>query len=168
MWTVTKYMNTKIKSVYPDTLFETLFCSTLCPEPDHVYVTDQEGILMGMLTTYDILKGLVPSYLTSHLTRALADDLSLSQKAYTKSKDLTAADIMTSNVISLREQDNLLKAVTIILETGIKALPVIDGQSRILGEVTRCDAVRYLGQNFCSLHETHLQDHLFRQAQQAS
>lgn len=58
---------------------------------------------------------------------------------------MKCADIMTTNLEWLSEQDTVLKAASVMAEAGIGFLPICDGERRVLGVVTDRDlAVRVL------------------------
>ena len=54
----------------------------------------------------------------------------------------TAADIMTKNVLTVTPETLVTKAVGIILKHGITALPVVDGDQRLVGMVSEDDLIR--------------------------
>ncbi len=53
----------------------------------------------------------------------------------------TAADIMTTNVISVNPETEILRAVQLLLENRINGLPVIDDQGRLVGIVCQSDLI---------------------------
>ena len=55
---------------------------------------------------------------------------------------LTVADLMTRDVVTVEYGASLLEAWALMRRHRIKALPVIDGQRRILGIVSRADFMR--------------------------
>ncbi len=52
---------------------------------------------------------------------------------------MLAKDIMTKNVISVRENTDVKKIVTILLKNRISAVPVVDEENHILGVVSEGD-----------------------------
>jgi CBS domain-containing protein len=55
---------------------------------------------------------------------------------------LTAADIMTRDVVTVRPDTTLRQAAQMMVERRISALPVVDTEGRILGVVSETDLVR--------------------------
>ncbi len=53
----------------------------------------------------------------------------------------TAADIMTTSVISVNPETEILRAVQLLLENRINGLPVIDDQGRLVGIVCQSDLI---------------------------
>jgi CBS domain-containing membrane protein len=96
-----------------------------------VPVTDDSGRVVGMVTIADFLK-----------TRDWRICTSLRQrlKLFLKRKSgATAEQVMTSPVISARENTHLAEAFLTFAEKGINHLPVTDEDNRLVGIVTRLD-----------------------------
>lgn len=55
---------------------------------------------------------------------------------------LTARDVMTSNVVTISEDENLTKAAKVMLEKRISGLPVIDGKGKLAGVITKTDITK--------------------------
>ncbi len=53
----------------------------------------------------------------------------------------TAGDIMTTNVITVNPETEILQAVKLLLENRINGLPVIDDQNRLVGIVCQSDLI---------------------------
>ncbi len=54
----------------------------------------------------------------------------------------TAADLMTRNVVTIRADASVAAAARIMVERGVKRLPVIDLAGRVIGVVCRVDVLR--------------------------
>ncbi|HEX9892074.1 MAG TPA: CBS domain-containing protein [Actinomycetota bacterium] len=52
---------------------------------------------------------------------------------------LTARDLMTPDVITTRPETSVREAARAMIESGVKRLPVVDGDGRVLGVVSRRD-----------------------------
>ncbi len=86
-----------------------------------VPVVDDEGRLLGMITQADIV-------------RALAEG----------NVDAKVKDYMSSPVITIREDEDILKAIRIMNERGIGRLVVVDEAGRLKGIITRTDILKYV------------------------
>ena len=58
------------------------------------------------------------------------------------SLDEKVANVMTRDVISLKENESAWKAATIMIEKGIRHLPVVDDRGNVLGIISIRDALR--------------------------
>jgi uncharacterized protein (DUF39 family) len=87
---------------------------------NHIIVIDELGKLTGIVTSWDV-------------TRAMAQG----KKALT--------DIMTRRVVTIKPDEPLELAAKRMAEHNISALPVIDGEKKVLGIVTSEDVSKQLG-----------------------
>ncbi|MBY4766720.1 HPP family protein [Burkholderia ambifaria] len=64
-------------------------------------------------------------------------------QAYTRTfGQLTCADLMTKNAIEIASSTSVAAALTLLERHRVKALPVVDGDARLIGIVTRADLTR--------------------------
>ncbi|ADN50278.1 CBS domain-containing protein [Vulcanisaeta distributa] len=84
-----------------------------------IIVTDEEGRAIGVFTERDLL-------------RLVASNVSLNA--------LTVGDVMTRNVIVIEEDASLIKAVHIMAKHGIRHLPIVDEDGKVIGIVSIRDA----------------------------
>ena len=54
---------------------------------------------------------------------------------------LTAADVMTRDIISVRPNDTLRHAAQIMLDRAVSGLPVVDAEGRVVGVVSERDLI---------------------------
>jgi CBS domain-containing protein len=57
--------------------------------------------------------------------------------------DLTAADVMTREVVTVRPNDSLRRAAQLMLERGISGLPVVEANGRVVGVISEADLIRH-------------------------
>ncbi len=87
---------------------------------NHIVVVDSSGKLCGIVTSWDV-------------TRAMAQGKS------------SLADIMTQHVVTIKPDEPLEVASKRMAQHHISALPVIDGERKVLGIVTSEDVSEFLG-----------------------
>ncbi len=51
-------------------------------------------------------------------------------------------DIMTKDVVSVRAEDDVTKVAKIMYDKHVKRVPVLDGEGKLLGIVSRRDIVK--------------------------
>ena len=103
-------------------------------------VLDADGNLVGIITEHDVIKTLLPTYedLLSSNT-ALLDPALMENRAY-QVRDTPVSSIMTRKVVTLEEDDSLLKAASTVILKKVKRLPVVRGKKPV-GIVSRIDIV---------------------------
>lgn len=109
-------------------------------------VVEQDGRIAGMLTEGDLLRraetgteGDPPGWLKSFLM------LGHEASRYVRTHARRVGEVMTSDVVTIREDTPLSDVVELMLRHRVKRLPVVrDG--RLVGVVSRADLVRKVGQ----------------------
>ncbi len=108
-----------------------------------IFVTDDSGHLAGVITRRDLL----------HWTRlrlGTALEGPLTQDDILRLAHLVRADTARDAIhpgdeeVSVRPDDPLDQALQIMLDSDIIALPVVDDEGRILGDLTLSDVLRHL------------------------
>jgi len=142
-------MRTKVVLAKPDCDFKSLLCKIADTVPRLAYIVDDHCKLLGIVSSVDLLKEIVPSYMNSELASSFTDGSDFLQRQVEKVKDKCARDIMVTKFSFLLPHHQLLKADAMIAERGFNTLPVVDEQGKLLGEITRLDILLYLVNN-CS------------------
>lgn len=103
-------------------------------------VLDADGNLVGIITEHDVIKTLLPTYedLLSSDT-AMLDPALMENRAY-QVRDTPVSSIMTRKVVTLEEDDSLLKAASTVILKKVKRLPVVRDKKPV-GIVSRIDIV---------------------------
>lgn len=103
-------------------------------------VVDDEGRVLGVVSEGDILvketagTSTEKGFLARLITFDPLEDLKLDAR--------TAGEAMTVPAITIGPRRPLTQAATTMIERGVKRLPVVDDQGKLLGIVTRADLVR--------------------------
>ena len=92
-------------------------------------VVTAEGFVRGMVSEADLLRG-----------QAFPDP----DQPYA-TKDVTAADVMTPEPVTMRSTDNLAEVVAAMLDCGVRSVPIVD-EGRLVGIVSRRDLLRCVAQ----------------------
>ena len=103
-------------------------------------VVDQAGRVVGIITDGDLLrKAGMPARLGigERLRETDLQDFLAQIKP-----DQTAQQIMTSPVVTASEDEPLGYAVTRLVERGLKRMPVVDAQGKLVGMISRLDILR--------------------------
>ncbi|PSS19208.1 CBS domain-containing protein [Actinidia chinensis var. chinensis] len=111
-------------------------------------VIDDDWKLVGVVSDYDLL-ALDSISGGGHADANLFPDVDSSWKTFNKIQRLLSktngkvvGDLMTPAPLVVRETTNLEDAVSLLLETKYRRLPVVDGDGRLVGIITRGNVVR--------------------------
>lgn len=99
----------------------------------HLIITDDDGLLAGVMTDRDLYKHLSPTVGTSQETHR---DTALMQKKLHQ--------IMARNLITTQAQKSLSNAVVLLYDNHISCLPVVDKQNKPIGIITWRDLLKVL------------------------
>ena len=99
----------------------------------HLIITDDEGLLAGIMTDRDLYKHLSPTIGTSQETHR---DTAFMQKKLHQ--------IMARTIITANKQQSLNEAVVLLYDNHISCLPVIDKQNKPIGIITWRDILKVL------------------------
>lgn len=88
----------------------------------HLPVVDGEGRLVGIITSFDLLK------------------MGISPDLYT---DYRVGDVMTTHVAFLNPEDQIGAAAEVFMEHLFHGLPICDDEMKLVGIVTTHDILKY-------------------------
>lgn len=138
-------MMTDVPTVTVDAPLGTVVESLVTHERRRVVVIDEQRHVLGIITDGDLIEratqaerpGIVQTLLRQ--TPRQAESIHLRQR--------TAAEVMSSPVVTVTEDATLMDALRLLLAHHIKRLPVVDAQGRLVGLVGRGGILRVLGQS---------------------
>ena len=92
------------------------------------------GDLVGIVSIKDILKAIIPSYMTLTELGEFTWDGMLEEMAK-KVADKKVSEIMTRKVITVPEDAPLMECADLIVKHNLQRLPVLDREKRVVGIV---------------------------------
>jgi predicted transcriptional regulator len=95
-------------------------------------VTDENGLAIGLITTNTLLTH--SDYFTKGHTRSRDYLLPLD-------KDTTVNDLLEGNLVTIREDEDLAKAASLMINHKISGIPVLDSNQNLIGLVSKTDVV---------------------------
>lgn len=104
-----------------------------------VPVIDEEGRPAGIITQKDLIRRAGMPLRLGLLARLGEHEVG---DFLAGIGDRTAADVMTTPVVTVREDQRLSEAVELMLHRGLKRLPVVDPGGRLTGILSRFDVFR--------------------------
>lgn len=104
-------------------------------------VTDADDVVVGILTDEDLTERAGIRQRLSIALRLDPAEVRQELRALEDSRQ-TVAEVMTTPVITVLEDDNLGHATALMTRHNLKRLPVVDGKSRLAGILSRLDVLR--------------------------
>ncbi|MFO0795037.1 MAG: CBS domain-containing protein [Candidatus Brocadiaceae bacterium] len=108
-----------------------------------VFVVDKEDKLVGVVTEADLVKVLIPKYLSIDELLIPAMDENYLEKKCLENRNLAIAEIMTKTILSVHEDDTVIKAAALMVVHKIRTLPVVR-DSNVVGIVHLINLIRYM------------------------
>jgi CBS domain-containing protein len=128
--TVAGYMTRTVKTVMRGLTVREL--AAMFEQDDfNTYPVEEDGQVIGIVTKFDLLKcfAFTPSQMVPR---------------YGELMNRTVADVMISEFIYVRPDTKLTRVLQLMVEHRIRSIPVIDGEQRLAGIITREDVARAL------------------------
>lgn len=114
-------------------------------------VLDKEGRIKGILTEGDLIRRSsnmqTPAYLELLGGIIYLEDPNKFIDDVQKSMGLFAGDAMTKEIITIHGDETVEDAATLLVREKINRLPVVDGEDKLLGIVSRKDIMNHLFDN---------------------
>ena len=146
---VRQVMATAITTVGPETLMASVVDLLLAAPFRALPVVDAHQLLLGIISTGDLIaKGVLP--VRRGLIRAAQDadertaDAIASTIEQARRSNLTAEEVMNHQVRTMRPENTLHDAASVMIETGLRRLPVVERQGTLVGMLTRADLLQVI------------------------
>jgi CBS domain-containing protein len=140
---VAEAMRTEVTSARPETAVEEIVTLLLRRGHRCVAVLDGERRVVGLITDGDLLRRAGISARLD-LQEALSGEQVRQQLAALQALGQTAGEIMSRPVVTVDATDSLGTAMERMVAQGLKRLPVLDGDGRLAGWISRVDVLRTL------------------------
>ncbi len=132
---ISDVMTREVKTVFPDDSVRKVQELFEMNHFHHLPVVDDNHTVLGMISRSDF------NLLCDKSTIFDSDKSKEINERFFKS--IIAKDIMTKQVLKLKEDDPITKAVDIIRENLFHGIPVVDHQMKLIGVVTSYDLLTF-------------------------
>ncbi|HVI92992.1 MAG TPA: DUF190 domain-containing protein [Anaeromyxobacter sp.] len=147
---LSRVMRRDLPLVHPDTPLPEVFQTILATRLHRALVVDREGRVVGIVTDAELLDRITPALRRSAL-RALVLRLPFAHHeeedtaaAAQHARARTAAELMTRDVPSAREDALLSDAIALMVQGRHKVVAITDADGRLVGIVDRADLLHGL------------------------
>lgn len=143
---VSDIMRRDVHAVAPDTPVEEVLRTIDCNDIQRVCVVDREGKLLGLVSDRDLLIAFsdrhpgIWDYFVGKIPFTERGRRHRELREYLRAG--TAADVMNTDIVTIREDAPVEEAIRVMLDGGIKRLPVLDEEGRFRGMISRDSLLR--------------------------
>lgn len=108
-----------------------------------IFVVNEEDKLVGVITEGDIIKVLIPKYITVDESLISVMDVNYFKRKCIESKNLTINEIMSKTTFAVREEDPIIKAAALMVVNKIHTIPVVRN-GKVVGIVPRLTLIKQI------------------------
>jgi len=105
-------------------------------------VVDKENKLVGMFTEKVVLAYILPSYIGKVGGFVYQENPKSIGKKFQDLRNVSISKIMLKEAITINEDATLCEVARLMLTRGVRRIPVLDKEKRLIGIVTREDVIR--------------------------
>jgi CBS domain-containing protein len=143
---VSDIMRRDAHTALPDTPVEEVMRIIDCNDIQRVCVVDKQGYFLGLISDRDLLiafSGRHPGiwdYFVSKIPFTERGRQNRELREHLRAR--TAAEVMNTNIVTVREDAPIEDAIRLMLERAIKRLPVLDSEGKFKGMISRESLLR--------------------------
>jgi CBS-domain-containing membrane protein len=108
-----------------------------------IFVVDKDDKLVGIVTEVDIIKVLIPKYISVDESLISVMDANYFERKCRENRNLTIDKIMSTTTFTVREEDSIIKAAALMVVNKIHTLPVVRG-GKVIGIVPRLTLIKHI------------------------
>jgi len=139
--TVADIMRREVITVRPETPVEDLIRIIDTNDIQRICVVDENGVFLGLISDKDLLAAFAdrhPGIWNYFVSKLPFTERRRRDKHLQRYLELqTAGDIMNTQIVTVPEETPMQNAIQIMLDGAFKRLPVVDGQGKLRGMVSR-------------------------------
>jgi CBS domain-containing protein len=112
-------------------------------EMPNMAVVDEDGKLIGFISEKDLIRAALPGYFEMLHSASFIPDMNQLARKLTQIADDPIEKYMRREVHYVGEDEDDLRAADLVIRKGVKNLPVVDTEGRLVGRVRRIDLLRH-------------------------
>jgi CBS domain-containing protein len=112
-------------------------------EMPNMPVVDDDGKLIGFISEKDLIRAALPGYFEMLHSASFIPDMNQLSTKLTQIADEPLEKFMRREVHYVTEDDDDLRAADLVIRQGVKNVPVVDSEGRLVGRVRRIDLLRH-------------------------
>jgi len=105
-------------------------------------VKNEQGDVCGLVSIKDIMRAVIPAYLSPDLSIFSWDNML--EQMTRRAKDKVVADVMTTELITIDAEVPLMVCADLMIKKKLQRLPVTDAEKKIVGMVYMRDIYDFI------------------------
>ncbi len=132
--------------VRDDETLESVLTKMVAQHGNSAAVVDSSGAFVGLVSTNDIIRAVLPDYLEDDPTAAKFADENILKEDVGRARELMAKDFMQTKAATITEDTGLVEAAVIAAKFGHGRIIVVDDAKKPIGIVTRTELKRVIAE----------------------
>lgn len=141
---VCEIMSKESRALSPDTSVREATQILLSLKRGGLVVVDASEKVVGVFTEKDILKNILPSYVSAVGSFTYANAPGSIRRKISKLSTQKVGDFMQRRVVSVLGDTSIFEAAHLMVTENVHYLPVVDKEGRLAGVVSRTDVLTYV------------------------
>ncbi|NCO05218.1 MAG: CBS domain-containing protein [Candidatus Magasanikbacteria bacterium] len=139
---VKDWMQTDLKTIHPDTSLKDTVSIMIREKTNGLVVVDDINHVVGIVSSWDIIKYIVPDYLEDDKHLAAFESADIFAKRIIGVENDTIDKCMTKSVQVIGHDKPLMEVIALLAEYHIRQLPVVNEKNVLIGYLNRTDIKR--------------------------
>lgn len=141
---ISAIMTTNVFSLPPDTPVSKAVDLLISRKISGLPVVDEAGRLIGMFTEKDVLRAILPSYVSQVGQFSYENGPHTIRNKVTRLSQMKVSEAMRREVVKIKSDTPLSEAARIMLVQNVRRVPVVDAENRLIGIIARSDVLQSL------------------------
>jgi len=112
-------------------------------EMPNMPVVEDDGSLIGFISEKDLIRAALPGYFEMLHSASFIPDMNQLSTKLMQIADEPIEKYMRRDVHFVTDDDDDLRAADLVIRQGLKNVPVVDSEGRLVGRVRRIDLLRH-------------------------
>lgn len=134
-----------VETISDKSNFKDALVHMICKKTNSLLVVNDEGKFVGMVNARTLIHKSIPKYLGEDATAAHFANVEIFKEEVEKASAEPIGKIMDENVMTIKEDESLMKAAMIVGSGGQVRIPVLDEENKPIGLLTRTELKQVIG-----------------------
>jgi CBS domain-containing protein len=128
-----------------DVTYRDALTEMICKKTNSLVVVDDEGLFVGMINAGTLIEHAIPTYMNSDEIAAHYASEEMFRDAIAKVADMPITEFMKDRIVTITENESLMKAAIIATKNHQIRIPVLDDNKKPIGILTRTELKQVVG-----------------------